>query len=232
MKIEIKSLLEGAKKAKGITVIIDVFRAFSLEVIAAANHAYRIIPVDDIDKAFELAKTYSNSILIGERNGVKIDGFDYGNSPSEIFNIDFNNKVIIHTTSAGTQGIVNAINASEILTGSFLNAKAIASYIKAQNPNVVTLVPMGLNGKEKTNEDELCARYIKALLEEKELNINKELENLKYTSGAKFFDPKQNTVFPTKDFYICTELNKYNFVLKIKKEGEHLISTKINVKIG
>ncbi len=52
-------------------------------------------------------------------------------------------KRIIHTTSAGTQGITNASHADEIITGSLVNAKAIAAYIKQKNPEEVSLVCMG-----------------------------------------------------------------------------------------
>ena len=50
-----------------------------------------------------------------------------------VIKLDLKEKTIIHTTSAGTQGIANAINAEEILTGSLVNAKAIAEYIKRNN---------------------------------------------------------------------------------------------------
>ena len=74
--------------------------------------------------AYNYKKKDNNFILIGERNGIILPGFDYGNSPSQIENIDFSGKTVIHTTSCGTQGIAGAINAKEIITGSLVNAKA------------------------------------------------------------------------------------------------------------
>ena len=56
MKIEILQLLEGAKKAEGVAVIIDVFRAFSLESYLFGKGAERIIPVADLDLAYEYKK--------------------------------------------------------------------------------------------------------------------------------------------------------------------------------
>ena len=53
MNIEIKHLIEGAKEAKGIVVIIDVFRAFSVEAYLANNNAYRIYPVGDKEIAYK-----------------------------------------------------------------------------------------------------------------------------------------------------------------------------------
>ena len=231
MNIEIKHMIEGAKEAKGIVVIIDVFRAFSVEAYLVHNNAYRIYPVGDKEIAYKCKEKDSNVVLIGERKGVKLPGFDHGNSPSEIENIDFTGKKIIHTTSSGTQGIANAINAEEILTGSLVNAKAIANYIKSKNPEHVTLVAMGLGGKIDSDEDTLCAYYIKSLLEGREIDISDKIEKLKTTSGAKFFDKSKNDVFPQRDFYLCTDINKFNFVLKVvrvKKELDYVEKIEIN----
>ena len=150
-------------------------------------------------------------------------GFDYGNSPSQIENIDFSGKTIVHTTSAGTQGIANASNADVILTGSLVNAKAIANYIKQNNYNDISLVCMGLETKSQTEEDNLCAYYIKSLLENKPMDLTEEIEKLKYTSGSKFFDVNQQDVFPEKDFFLSTEVDKFNFVLKLEKDEKNNI---------
>ncbi len=71
----------------------------------------------------------------------------------------------MHTTSSGTQGIVNATNADEIITGSFVNAAAIVRYISKKQPKIVSLVCMGYACEYPTDEDTLCAEYIKNELE-------------------------------------------------------------------
>ena len=123
-------IVNNAKDATGLAVIIDVFRAFTVEAYLMNNGAKKIIPVGDIKTAYQYKKDHSQYLLIGERNGKQQVGFDYGNSPTQIASVDVEGKTIIHTTSSGTQGIANAINAEEILTGSLVNAKAIATYIK------------------------------------------------------------------------------------------------------
>ena len=219
MNINILQMIEGAKNAKGCTVIIDVFRAFTVEAYLANNGAKKIIPVGDKELAYNYKENDNNIILIGERGGKILPSFDYGNSPSQIENIDFKEKTLVHTTSSGTQGIANAKNAEEILTGSLVNARAIAKYIKSKNFSEVSLVPMGLAGVEETDEDNLCARYIKDLIEENDTSyLKSEIEKLKITSGAKFFDKKNHSVFPEKDFHLSTEVNKFDFVLKIVKD--------------
>ena len=219
MEIEILHFVEGAKKAKGTTVIIDVFRAFSFETYATCNNAAKIIPIGEIETAFEFKKADPNVILCGERKGIKVEGFDYGNSPAQIEGADFTGKTVIHTTSAGTQGIVNATGADEIIGGNLVCAKAIADYIKYTRPKHVSLVCMGLMGERETDEDTLCAEYIKSLLENKPLeDIEERIENLKYTSGAQFFKPELQWVFPERDFGLCTKVNSFPFILRLTKD--------------
>lgn len=217
-------IVNDAQLATGLVVVIDVFRAFTVEPYLIRNGVKNLIPVSDIHVAYEYKKKDSNCILIGERNGIMLSGFDYGNSPSQIENIDFFGKTIIHTTSCGTQGIVKSVNAKEILTGSLVNAQAIVNYIIQTNIKEVSLLTLSKPKEFPFEEDVLCARYIKSLLENKPLNnLQEEIEKLKVTRGFKFFDKAKQKDFPEKDFYLCTELNKFNFILRAKKDKKESI---------
>ena len=221
MDVQILHLIEGAKQAKGLTVIIDVFRAFTVETYLMRNHAKKIIPVGDVQTAFDYRTKHPDAILCGERKGIIIEGFDYGNSPSQVEHVDLTGKTVIHTTSAGTQGIVNASGADEIIGGSLVAAKAIARYIRSRDPEHVSLVCMGLAGKRQTDEDELCGLYIKSLLEDATLeDLHQRIDQLRYTEGAKFFDPAQQAVFPERDFYLSTQVDSCDFVLRLTKDPE------------
>ena len=57
--------------------------------------------------------------------------------------------------------------------------------------------------------------------------MHTEIENLKVTSGAKFFDEKQNHVFPRADFFMCTEVDKFDFVLRYDKESGQMCKESI-----
>lgn len=217
MNIQILQMIEGAKKAKGLTVVIDVFRAFSMEAYMMAQGAEKIIPIGDCDLAYKLKKENPDMVLAGERHGKILEGFDTGNSPWELSKIDVKGKTVVHTTSAGTQGIANATGADEILGAALVTARATAEYIKRSGAEDVSLVCMGLEAVSETEEDTLCAEYIKSLILGTELDMKTEIEKLKVTSGAKFFDKKQNDVFPENDFHMCTEVDKFNFVLRLKK---------------
>lgn len=216
IKINILRYIDGARTARGIAVIIDVFRAFSFECYAVENNIKKIIPVASKELAYKLKKENPKYILAGERKGIMLPNFDYGNSPSQIKDIDLSNKVLVHTTSAGTQGLENAVNADEIITGSLVNSSAVANYIRKGDFEEVSLVCMGNNGTYIAEEDELCGWYIKNLLESNECDISVQMESLKFTAGRKFFDPSTNMHFPQQDFYLCTALNRFDFVLKFE----------------
>lgn len=224
-------IIHDPKQATGLAIIIDVFRAFTVEPYLIYNGVEKIIPVGDKGIAYNLKQKNKEYILIGERDGIKLPGFDFGNSPSQIKNIDFSKKTVVHTTSCGTQGIVNAINADEIITGSLVNASAIVKYIKQNNFEDISIVSMSRPNELPSDEDELCARYIKGLLEDNWLeNLEYEVDKLKLTSGKKFFDSKNEEHFPKEDFYLCIEINKFDFVLRVNKtKNEMLYIEKIEI---
>lgn len=220
MRVEILEFVEGAKKAEGLAVIIDVFRAFSVSCYAFNGGAVRVIATAHTEDAFRLKDKYANSILVGEREEKKIVGFDLGNSPTEIIKTDICGKTVIHTTTAGTQGLVNALNAEIVITGSFVNAGAIVRYIKALNPDNVTLVAMGYRATHSSEEDLSCAELIASRLKNNCTVNEKQISDLQYTSGKRFFNPDNIDFSPPTDFFLCTMLDRFNFVLKASTRSD------------
>ena len=89
MNIEIYHLLEGADQAKGLAVVIDVFRAFSLECYLFSRGVQKIYAVGREETAWELKREHPEYLMAGERGGVILPGFEYGNSPSQTEHADF-----------------------------------------------------------------------------------------------------------------------------------------------
>jgi len=224
MDIEIVEFVNGAKKAKGIVVVIDVFRAFSVACYAFDANAAQYIAVNDPQSAFALKRKYSNSVLIGERDEKKIDGFDFGNSPTEIIKADLTGVTVIHTTTAGTRGLISAANASVLIAGSLVNAGAIAKYIKSFNPDIVSLVAMGYRGETSADEDTLCAKIISERLRGNDRDFNQEAADLKNGSGKRFFNPANLEFSPPTDFFLCTMIDRFDFVLRAERRHDGHIS--------
>jgi 2-phosphosulfolactate phosphatase len=151
---------------------------------------------------------------VGERNERKIEGFDYGNSPTEMIKANLEGKTVIHTTTAGTQGLINAINTNVVLTGSFVNAGAIVRYIKVINPDHVSLVAMGYRAAQSAEEDLLCAELIASGLKNQNKIFEDTVSELKNSTGKRFFNPENLDFSPPTDFFLCTMINRFDFVLK------------------
>jgi len=213
MIVNVVECLAGAKQAKGLVVIIDVFRAFSVACYAVDNGVEDYIAVGEIELARKLAAE-RNGVLVGERDAIKIEGFDFGNSPTEIENVDFSGRTLIHTTSAGTQGLVAAREADEVITGSFVNARAIVEYIRSREPELVTVVAMGTGGEIRAQEDMMCAMYLKNELEDYPNSFDTLKKFLAGVDSAeKFFDESKDYA-PERDFDLCLTLDRFDFVLQ------------------
>ena len=226
MNIDILHLIEGARQARGLTVIIDVFRAFSTACYAVRNGAVQIIPVGEVELAYKLKEENPDFVLMGERQGKMLPGFDYGNSPTDIENVDFAGKTVIQTTSAGTQGFANATDADELITGSFVNAEAIVAYIRKKSPELVSLVCMGTWAVKPSEEDTLCAEYIADRLNHKKIDPQIIYSQLKGARTARiFFDPEVSWA-PETDFDLCLNIGLCDFVLKAERMADNLLVLK------
>lgn len=228
MDVRILELVDGAREARGLTVIIDVFRAFSLECYLFDQGAERIYPIGSVGDALELKSEHPGWVAFGERGGAQVEGFDYGNSPAQVAGLDLTGRTCIHTTSAGTQGIVNATHATEIVTASLVNARAVARYIASRAPEEVSIVAMGTAGVSSAEEDVLCARYIKACLEGAPFDVQSQADALATTAGAKFFDPAQPQ-YQEGDFALCCACDHFDFVIRVGHDGEgRLVNTRLD----
>lgn len=214
MQIKIFHNPEGAKEARGLTVIIDVFRAFTTECYVMSNGADKIIPVGSLELAYKLKAENPSFILMGEQNGEKLKDFEYGNSPYQISDVDFHGKTVIHISTAGTKGLSNAINASEIITGSFVNMGAIIRHIRSKRPDILSLVCTGTANETIRDEDALCAEYIKNEILGTPNDFTSVVEHIKNGGYIdRFLDPNVPK-YPVEDVDCCLTLNKFNFIIQ------------------
>lgn len=139
------------------TVVIDVLRATTTITAALGNGAREIIPVNTVEFAMKVSGTSfgGQTLLAGERNAVKIDGFAMGNSPNEFTSEIISGKSIILYTTNGSKAIVKAKFSDNLFIASFNNIGAVASHLHGLSEDV-NILCSGMNGMF-CMEDSVCA---------------------------------------------------------------------------
>jgi 2-phosphosulfolactate phosphatase len=217
MDIEVLDHVAGARAARGTVVVIDVFRAFSVAPHAFDMGAARVFPVAEVDQAFAVARRFPGAVLAGERHARRLPGFDAGNSPTEIRSLDLRGRALVHTTHAGTQGLVAASHGDEVLTGAFVNISAVCRYLRERAPRQVSLVRMGHEARERCAEDDLYADCLGRMLAGQPAPLAEVRSRLCEAPAArKFFDPACDWA-PREDFEYCTEVDRFDFVLRVRR---------------
>ena len=220
-EIRILRLLDGARKASGLTGVIYVFRAFSVAPLAIRQGAVWILPVAPPEEALAIRARTPDGLLRGERDGQPLPGLDFGNSPADVSAANLSGRILVQRTSAGVQGLLAAracAAASEVLTASFINARAVVDYVRAVQPDTVCLVAMGWNGTEDTRDVLLCAGYLATGIRTGALPSMESIrEQLREDPcGAKFFDPGRPW-FRAADFGLCLRSSIVDRVLRLEK---------------
>lgn len=142
-----------------IVVVIDVLRATSVMVTALNNGCDKIIPIKEIEEAIDIASKDKNKYLLGgERGGIKIDKFDFSNSPLDYIEDIVKGKSLIMTTTNGTRAIKNSEEAEKIFIGALINGRVVAEKLAKLNKDV-TFVNAGTDG-EFSMDDFITSGYI------------------------------------------------------------------------
>ena len=221
MEITRYSCLEGAKQATGVTIIVDVFRAGNTILSCFQNMVEAVIPVGNLKRAYELKDKYPNYYLAGERNSFPPEGFDFGNSPSEVSDFNLEDQTVILTSSAGTQGIIQADKASRIFIATFGNAQSIVNYLTKLNPEVVSLVAMGFGSEEKAKEDETCTWYLEQKLKGKQVDFSSLKEMLLQSEGAE----RLRRIGRRDDLEICLKPDVFHYIPEYDFQRKVLFNT-------
>ena len=147
-----------------VAVVIDVIRATSTIVEALANGARAIFPTVSTEEAVKLASSLGreDTLLCGERKGLKVEGFDLGNSPSEFTSDVVGGKQLVMTTTNGTRAFAAAEGAERIISAAFLNLGAVTEALVRSEELLIICA-----GRENrfSLDDALCAgKLLESLL--------------------------------------------------------------------
>lgn len=208
-----------ASEARGVVIVIDVIRAFSVAAYALAGGAQALWLVRTVEEAFALRERNPEVLLIGEVGGRLIPGFDLNNSPALMIASNVRGRILVQRTGAGTQGALAVANAAHILLSSLVNARATATYacvLAESTGGIVTLHPTYsdlYNGEP--GEDQICADYIEALLRGRENArelLAKEISRLRDAGRFELWQQGEPD-FPAEDIPLVLDVDRFGFAI-------------------
>ena len=140
-------------------VVVDVLRATTSIVEALANGARAVYPTASTEEAVHLAASLGREdvLLCGERNGVRIEGFDLGNSPYEFDGSAVGGKRLVMSTTNGTQALLAVQEATTVAIAAFTNLAAVADAVAGADRLVLQCA--GRRGRFSI-DDALCAGHL------------------------------------------------------------------------
>ena len=166
--------LIGSQTLADNVIVIDVLRASTTICTAIHNGAASVVPFLEIEEAQKFSRGDSSILTGGERGGIQIEGFDFGNSPFEYTEERVSGRTIAFTTTNGTKAMNQCKRSSNVFIGSFCNFSEIARSI-AEHPKI-DLICAGTNG-EITLEDCIFAGMVaENLSSESVVNFNDQAE--------------------------------------------------------
>lgn len=160
----IVNIIDG-RKAKGFEestkVLVDVFRSTSTIPIMLKRGAEKILPTASVKEAKKLKSDHRDYIVVGERYGLKVPGFDMNNSPDDALHFDLKGKVSIFTSTNGTRVLRRISSTGKVYVSSFINFSATVEKLKGLDrvDIVVSNRPDG-----PADEDYIYADFLKAAL--------------------------------------------------------------------
>jgi 2-phosphosulfolactate phosphatase len=115
----------------GAVIVVDVIRAFTTAAYAFGSGAAEIFLVGDVAAALAFKAAHPGSLAMGEDRGLRPDGFDFPNSPAMVRTADLSGRTLVQRTSAGTRGVVAAVDATRLWAASLACASATAQAVNA-----------------------------------------------------------------------------------------------------
>jgi len=159
--VHVLNTLTDMNRIVGEIVVIDVFRSSSTIVELLEAGAEVVVAVESLEEARRLGREHPRWLLLGERNGLDVEGFHGGNSPVEARNLVRERHTAVLTTSGGTR-VMRACGERAFWIGCFRNAEALVARLAGADE--VSLWAVGRAGQECAEEDVACAEYLAARL--------------------------------------------------------------------
>ncbi len=113
-----------------VFIVVDTFRATTSLLTLKNAGVRKIYVVQNEEEAKKLhSKKFPRSLLVGEKGGLKINGFDYGNTPSVFYDSNFKKKEIIFTSTSGAKTFFLLHSRKNVYAGALVNLSSLSAKI-------------------------------------------------------------------------------------------------------
>ncbi|MHB0988706.1 MAG: 2-phosphosulfolactate phosphatase [Bellilinea sp.] len=205
--------------ATDLVVAIDVLRAFTTSAYLFSMGVAEIFLVSGVQEAFSLREVMPDCLILGEVDGIKVPGFDLGNSPSRVVVNQVTGRRVIQRTTAGTQGVILAANAKTILTAGLINVSATAQYIRQLSPKNVTLIQTGFFPEEGWGEEDVaCADMIENILLRRPVDLANITKRVRLSHSGLHFDGTRSD-FPPNDLEMALKVDCFDFAMVVEHKN-------------
>ena len=212
--------IDGARKASGTVVVIDVLRSFTVTAYALAGGARECRLVRTIEEARALAASTPGAVVCAEENALPVAGITISNSPTQIAKAELNGRVLVQRSSAGTQ-VASAVESGDIFAASLVVARATVQACVLRRPKTLTLL-----ASADHPEDHACARYIAQLIKGETPDLDRLLQPLKESERYQRARSGHWPGFPPTDVDLSLIPDRFHFAMPVTRHGGYLQVTK------
>jgi 2-phosphosulfolactate phosphatase len=205
--------VDGARRARGVVVVIDVLRSFTVSAYALAGGARECLLVSTTAEARALHDTIPDSLISAEEDALPVPGIPISNSPTQTVAADLKGRVLIQRSSAGTTVMSAVESADELYAASLVVARATARACLSKHPQVVTLL-----ASADHPEDHACSAYMEGLLRGEELDVVDLLQPLR--ESARYARAMSGTWpgFPPTDLELALVRDRFDFAMPATRQ--------------
>jgi 2-phosphosulfolactate phosphatase len=203
--------IEGARRAQGTVVVIDVLRSFSVSAYALAGGARECLLVPTTAEARDLAAVTPGTVLCAEEGALPVEGIAISNSPTTIRATNLEGRVLVQRSSAGTP-VVAAVDAPHVFAASLVVARATVRACLATRPSILTLV-----ASADHPEDHACALYMEATATGREVDLDQLLAPLRESDRYRKVMRGEWPGFPPTDIELALMTDRFEFAMPVSR---------------
>jgi 2-phosphosulfolactate phosphatase len=213
--------IDGARQARGVAVVIDVLRSFTVSAYALAGGARECRLVTTTDEARALAAATPDTVICAEEEGLPVKGIAISNSPTQIVEAELTGCILVQRSSAGTPVAAAVRKGVDIFAASLVVARATVQACLSRRPPVLTLV-----ASADHPEDHACALYMEAIIRGETPDIDRLLRPLKQSERYAHLMSGTWPGFPATDLELALQQDSFGFAMPVTREAGYLRLTR------